>query len=296
MVCAEHSQVIPAESYMHVGTTDGRRREVARLQQKALALEAEIQERKSAEDQLRVALAMERAAREETQAALRRRDEFLSVASHELRTPLATLTAQAQLALRRVERKGHLDTDRVVHALRAIAGQGDRLGRLLSQLLDVSRLEAGVLRVEPAPTELGDLVDGIVRMTQAASERHTITVERPAALHASVDSLRLEQVLTNLLDNAVKYTPGGGSIEVVLGQVGANLAELRVRDHGLGIPVEKRGGIFERYYQAHSEAHRSGLGLGLYICRQIIEMHGGAIWAEFPDDGGTRMVVQLPIS
>jgi signal transduction histidine kinase len=296
MVCAEHSQVIPAESYMHLDTPAGRLREVAVLQQKARALEAEVEERKNAEDQLRVALAMERAAREETQAALRLRDEFLSVASHELRTPLTALNTQAQLALRRIEQNGHLDPERVVHALRTISGQGDRLARLLTQLLDISRLEAGKLSAELAPTDLCDLVDGIVRMAEPWTERHTITVERPDSLQAMVDSLRLEQVVTNLLDNAVKYSPNGGSIEVVVRETGSGLAELSVRDHGLGIPPEKRAGIFERFYQAHSDGYRSGLGLGLYISRSIVEMHGGEILAEFPPDGGTRIVVRLPIN
>jgi signal transduction histidine kinase len=183
----------------------------------------------------------------------------------------------------------------VVNALRSITTQGDRLGRLLGQLLDISRLEAGKLRLESAPVDLCDLLDGIVRMAEPWRERHAITVERPDSLRARVDSLRLEQVLTNLLDNAVKYSPDGGSIELVLRLVDTGLAELSVRDHGLGIPPDRRAGIFERYYQAHSEGYRSGLGLGLYISRQIVELHGGEIRAEFPPDGGTRMVVRLPI-
>ena len=123
-----------------------------------------------------------------------------------------------------------------------------------------------------------------------------MTVSAPEALEACLDSLRVEQVLCNLLENAVKYSPDGGRIEVTLSQHGPAAAELSVRDGGLGIPPEKRARIFERFYQAHGEGHRSGLGLGLFISRQIVELHGGEIWAEFPDDGGARFRVRLPLT
>jgi signal transduction histidine kinase len=102
-------------------------------------------------------------------------------------------------------------------------------------------------------------------------------------------------VLSNLLDNAIKYSPDGGMIEVAVAQPDDATIELSVRDHGMGIPAEKRGHIFDRFYQAHGAEHRSGLGLGLYICRQIVELHDGAIRVEFPPDGGTRFVVCLPL-
>jgi signal transduction histidine kinase len=102
-------------------------------------------------------------------------------------------------------------------------------------------------------------------------------------------------VLTNLLDNAIKYSPDGGPVEVVLAQTSASTVELSVRDHGLGVPVEKRDRIFERFFQAHGSGH-SGMGLGLYVCRHIVELHGGQIRAEFPEDGGTRVSVVLPIA
>jgi signal transduction histidine kinase len=139
------------------------------------------------------------------------------------------------------------------------------------------------------------LVEEAVGRARALSERHPITVQAPPRLEADVDSLRLEQVLTNLLDNAVKYSPEGGQIDVVVAAADNEFAEISVRDHGLGIPPEKRGQIFERFYQAHSGAHRGGLGLGLYISRQIIEQHGGELAAEFPADGGTRFVVRFPL-
>jgi signal transduction histidine kinase len=113
---------------------------------------------------------------------------------------------------------------------------------------------------------------------------------------ADVDALRVEQVLSNLLDNAVKLSPDGGPIDVCLTQRATFSVELSVRDHGLGIPPEKREQIFERFYQAHGHDHRSGLGLGLYISRQMVELHGGEMRAEFPPDGGSRFVVRLPLA
>jgi signal transduction histidine kinase len=113
-------------------------------------------------------------------------------------------------------------------------------------------------------------------------------------VRAAVDALRLEQVIANLLDNALKFSPDGGRIEVELSTPTAGTVCLAVRDYGLGIPPERRGRIFDRFYQAHAEEHRSGLGVGLYVSRGIVQLHGGRIWAEFPPDGGTRFVVSLP--
>ena len=115
-------------------------------------------------------------------------------------------------------------------------------------------------------------------------------------MEAEVDPLRLEQVLTNLLDNAIKYSPDGGTIEVAVSRSMDDALEIAIRDHGPGVPPEKRSLIFERFYQAHGNGHKSGLGLGLYVSRQIVELHGGEITAEFPSDGGSRFVVVLPLT
>jgi len=138
------------------------------------------------------------------------------------------------------------------------------------------------------------MLEQIVRGARSWSELHTITLTAPASLEAHIDGLRLEQVLVNLLDNAVKYSPDGGAIEVSLTRQRSSI-EVAVRDHGLGIAPARREQIFERFYQAHAAGYRSGLGLGLYISRQIVEQHGGQIRAEFPRGGGTRFVVRLPV-
>jgi PAS domain S-box-containing protein len=234
-------------------------------------------------------------ARQAVEDALHMREEFLSIASHELKTPISALGGQAQLVLRRYARTAQLDPEQVTRALESIVGQAGKLARLIAQLLDISRIEAAKLIIEPEPTDLVQLVEDAAGRTRAMSEHHPITVRAPRRLEADVDSLRLEQVLTNLLDNAVKYSPGGGPIEVDVAQTTDGFAEISVADRGLGIPPEKRGQIFERFYQAHTGAHRGGLGLGLYISHQIVAQHGGELAAEFPADGGTRFVVRLPL-
>ena len=234
----------------------------------------------------------ERIAREQAQEAIRVRDEFLSVASHELRTPLTSLQARAQLALRRIRRDG-ADIAQVTVAFEEIQRQTERLGALITQLLDVSRLQAGRLTLELGQVDLVSLVGQVIAAVPESAE-HTIELRAPDQLFVQADGLRLEQVLTNVLDNATKYSPDGGLIEVEVRQLASLAAEIAVRDHGSGIPLERRAAIFERYYRAHTDSYQSGLGLGLYISRQIVELHGGTITAEFPDDGGARFVVVLP--
>jgi excisionase family DNA binding protein len=294
--CAQHSSVIPTERFSTLAERDDRLRAVAALQQKAASLEIEVAERRKVEEQLQRALAAERAARDEAEAALRLRDEFLSIASHELRTPITVVSAQAQLILRRLERTGEFDAERVVHALRSVGSQADKLARLVGQLLDVSRIDSGRLQLDPSRTDLAQLVQRAVSASQSLTDEHHISLTAPKSLDCRVDPLRLEQVLTNLLDNAIKYSPGGGAVEVVLGQPTPNWIELSIRDHGIGIAPDKREHIFERFYQAHEESGIRGMGLGLYVSRQIVELHGGQIATEFPEDGGTRFVVRLPLS
>lgn len=280
-VCAEHSRVIPAESFSELGDGGDRSRAIAVLQQQAKSLEG--------------ALAAERTAREELQGALRLRDEFLSIASHELRTPITSLQGHTQLALRRYQRAGHLEPERIAQTLRTIESQADKLARLLRHLLDVSSLSAGKLRLETRPTDLIAVVRQAVASARARTERHPIVLQAAASVQVELDPPRFNEVIHNLLDNAIKYSPDGGAIEVSVRLARPRWAELMVRDHGLGVPAERRGQIFERFYQAHGDDYRSGLGLGLFISRQIVERHGGEVSVEFPSDGGTRVIVGLPV-
>ena len=230
----------------------------------------------------------------EAQEAIRARDEFLSVAAHELKTPMTSLRGYAQLLLRRFRRQGAFDPDLFQGALRTIDEQSDKLTRLVGQLLDISRIEAGRLTLERRVIDLAALAQGVVGTTRTTTGRRAIHLHAPATAPALVDSLRLEQVLTNLLGNAVKYSPDDSPIEVEVSLPEPDRVRLSVRDRGLGIPVEHRPRIFDRFYQAHAGGAYAGLGLGLYISRQIVELHGGSIEAEFPPDGGTRLIVSLP--
>jgi signal transduction histidine kinase len=261
-----------------------------------LAVLRDISERKRLEAE-RAARLQEQIAREEAEQALRERDAFLAVASHELRTPLSTLSVAAQLLKRRLERDGSVEPTYLRESLGRLDSQARRISRLVEHLLDVSQINADKLALERQPTDLRALVDGVVeRCRTGLSARHTVVVRGPEQLVVSVDPTRFEEVVMNLLDNAIKYSPDGGQIEVELSGPTrtAPTARLIVRDHGLGIPPERRARLFERFYQAHTDGHLSGLGIGLFVSRHIVEQHGGQIRATHPRDGGTRFVVTLP--
>jgi PAS domain S-box-containing protein len=255
----------------------------------------------------RVALAIDHAnlyqaarlAREEAEdaaRAVRLRDEFLSTAAHELKTPVTSLRGFAELLQRGVERGQALDPARAQRAILTINRQAQNLSRLVTQLLETSRLDVDRLALGREPEDLTGLVGRAVEQAQFQTDQHQVVFTAPpAAIGASIDAFRFEQVVTNLLDNAIKYSPDGGRIEVDLVQQAPGWARLSVRDEGIGIPLEQQEQIFERYYQAHAASHRSGLGLGLYLSRQIVERHGGRIWAEAAAGGGTRFVVELPV-
>jgi signal transduction histidine kinase len=230
----------------------------------------------------------------EAQRATRLRDEFLSVAAHELKTPMTTLRGYAQL-LGRALLGGEAPTPALLaRSVKAIDAQSEKLVTLTEQLLDVSRIEAGKLRLERRTVDLVELVGGIVSAIQETTDRHTLTFTAHGAALLLVDPMRLEQVVSNLVGNAVKYSPHGGPISVVLEHLESGGVRLEVRDWGLGIPPERRESLFDRFYQAHGDGHFGGLGLGLYVSKQIVELHGGSIEAEFPSDGGCQFVVTLP--
>jgi signal transduction histidine kinase len=195
-----------------------------------------------------------------------------------------------------LSRNEQANATRTELSLQSISTQAGRLSRLLDRLLDVSRLEADHLTLQRRPADLTVLAEQVVSRTRAGTDRHPIVLETPASVQAWVDPLRLEQVLANLLDNAIKHSPHGESIVVTLSQPLPGTLELVVSDRGIGIPIEARDRIFERFFQARPEDATQGLGLGLYVSRHIVELHGGEIRAEFPAAGGTRIVVTLPTS
>ncbi|HET8628885.1 MAG TPA: GAF domain-containing protein [Thermomicrobiales bacterium] len=240
------------------------------------------------------------------QEALRTRDQFLSLASHELRTPVTSIRGYAQLLLRRHARD-QLNPGLLTRSLDAIDEATDRLDRLTQDLLDVSRLQTDRFVLQPRPLDLAALLRRVVaRYRDHLDARHRVLLDlaaEPCAVQADGD--RLEQVLNNLLDNAAKYSPDGGDIHVAL-HPGAGAGPdgaahpgllLTVRDDGIGLPDGAAAAIFEPFGRAPNAAERQvpGLGLGLYICRDIVERHGGRIWAESAGEGrGTAVSLWLP--
>lgn len=278
-ICATHLDVIPTESYTSLTTNGERLHEITLLQQKAEALETELQERKKVEESLR--------------QAIEARDEFLSVAAHELKTPITGLQGYTQLLLRHLDKGREIKPERLESALTAVDGQLKKLTQLVVRLLDSSQIEAGKLRIEPARTDLVTLASQALAQ-QEVRAGHEFVLHAPERLEAIVDPGRLEQVITNLLDNAVKFSPKGGVVTVEMAQDADGTIELSVTDQGVGVPPHQRQAIFERFHQAHAEQYLSGMGLGLYITREIVELHGGSIRVEEPEHPGARFVVTLP--
>jgi PAS domain S-box-containing protein len=227
------------------------------------------------------------------QQAVALRDEFLSVAAHELKTPVTSLRGFAGVILRQI-RKGQVpEAERLQSILEALDAQGERLGRLINHLLDVTNIESGQLRLHRMVADVGAIIHRVVQIAKEATQLHFFELELGELLTANIDPLRIEQVVTNLVDNAIKFSPNGGVIRIQASAYDDRRIRIAVTDHGVGVPPEHRQRLFERYYRV-PDRYYQGMGLGLYTSRQIVELHGGQISAEFPDDGGMCVVVYLP--
>ena len=237
----------------------------------------------------------EQHARAEAEAANRGKDDFLAVLSHELRTPL-----QAMLGWLRLMRAGRLDAAATAKALETIERNTLTQTKLIGDLLDVSGILAGKLRVEPRVMDLTAVAEAAVQSVRAAALGKTITLSSsldPGPMLLDGDPDRIDQVLTNLLSNAVKFTPGGGTIEVRLRRDG-DAARLTIADSGIGIAPEILPHVFDRFRQADSSTTRThgGLGLGLALVRYLVEAHGGSVRADSGGAGrGATFVVELPL-
>jgi PAS domain S-box-containing protein len=249
-------------------------------------------------EQVHARTALERARGEATaaldraEAAARVREDFLSIATHELRTPVTSISGYAQLALKALA-GGR--AERVAPALETVVRQSERLAILVTQLLDASRIAGGRLSVEPERIDFSALVTSAIDSARLRSDRHRWAVDVSPQLRASVDPVRVEQVLTNLFDNAIRYSPEGGTIRVRLDLDGPTV-RLAVSDEGLGIAPEHVDHVFDRFYRGHSEQGLGGLGLGLYIAREIVELHGGTIGVRSTPGRGTTFTVRTPIT
>jgi signal transduction histidine kinase len=221
--------------------------------------------------------------------------EFLSIAAHELKTPVTSLRGYAQLTRRHLSSSEAPNVPRIAQALEAIDRQSTKLGSLVSQLLDVSRLESDHLTLAPAETDLVGLAEGVIKMARLNAPQHEIALSAPGPVIATVDALRMEQVVQNLIDNAIKFSPEGSRIDVSVRMLGRDDVEVVVADQGRGIPAEHLPHIFERAYQGGDVHRTAGLGLGLFISRQVVELHGGRIEAMSPPEGGARLTITLPV-
>jgi PAS domain S-box-containing protein len=255
----------------------------------------DITERRQAEEERTQLLARAQAAREEAETANRTKDQFLAVLSHELRTPLNTILGWLQML-----QGGRLDLAQQERALETIDRNTRALAQMIDDLLDVSRIAAGKMTLERRRVNLVPLVAETVESLRPEAKVKGLTIQThlgPAAGLVSADVNRLRQVLMNLLVNAMKYTPSGGHVEIALTREDGAV-RIAVRDTGIGIERELLSHVFERFRQANwrSAGTEGGLGLGLAIVREIVEMHGGAVAAESDGHGrGATFIVTLPV-
>jgi PAS domain S-box-containing protein len=249
----------------------------------------------------RAALAIENAklyteqveARRKVEDLSRLKDEFLSIASHELRTPVTSIKGYTQLA-KMLIKEGDLNTSD--EYLDIALDQIDRMSRLILELLDVSRIETGRLEIRRETIAWSHFVRDVVHRhhTAVSDRRFHVSVPDDGRMVAG-DRDRLEQVLGNLLENAVKYSPDGSDVTVTVEDRGDSYVTA-VCDRGIGIPADELGQVFERFHRGRqvSSTNYGGLGLGLYITKQIIERHGGTIWVESKEGQGTTFFFSLP--
>ena len=255
----------------------------------------DVTERKRIEAELTAAAEQRAQLLAEAQAANRSKDEFLAILSHELRTPLNAILGWSEVLL--VNRE---DPELLSRGLEAISRNVKAQTRLIEDLLDISRIISGKMRLEARVVELAPIVESAVEAIRHAAEAKRIqlrSVLDPAGAIIG-DPERLQQVLWNLLSNAVKFTPKGGHVQVSLTRVNSHV-EIVVSDDGAGISPEFLPHIFERFRQADSSSRRlaGGLGLGLAISRDLVELHGGSLEAHSAGEGkGATFIVSLPLS
>jgi signal transduction histidine kinase len=218
---------------------------------------------------------------------------FLSVISHELQTPLAVIRGYAELL---ADEAGRIKPRELRQKLGIVAEESAKLSKMVTNLLDASRIQAGGLELKPEPVDLRRLVERVVQKMAALSDKHRFEVavsrDLPPVL---ADYERVEQVLTNLLENAIKYSPSGGTI-LITDDLTSDEVIIHVTDEGVGVPEADRQRIFSRFHRLNSRQVRQmkGVGLGLYIARAIVGAHGGRIWADAAPGGGAQFSFSLP--
>jgi PAS domain S-box-containing protein len=259
-----------------------------------LVISRDITERKQSELERERLLEQEKSAREAAERANRVKDEFLAILSHELRSPLNPILGWTQML-----QTYQLDADKVNQAVATIDRNARLLTQLIDDLLDIARILRGKLPLNVAPLNLELAIAAAIETVQTASEAKSITIHTSFATVGQIrgDFTRLQQIMWNLLTNAVKFTPDGGRVEIQLQQVG-DRAQISVSDNGKGIPAEFLPHVFEYFQQADVSVTRNhgGLGLGLAIVRHLVELHGGEVAVTSPGIGqGATFRIQLPL-
>jgi signal transduction histidine kinase len=223
----------------------------------------------------------------------RLKSEFISITSHELRTPMTTILGFSELLLKQTPaddpRRQFLS---VIHA------DSQQLARLVENLLDASRIDNGWMKVEPSTVDLATHLPPLLATLGASATRHQVTldVQTPSGTAVVVDPIHLDQVVSNLVSNAIKYSPAGGQVRVHVEAVGNGTLEISVADQGVGIPAEAQARIFERFQRVESPETQkvSGTGLGLYIVKHLVEMNGGTVSVRSTLGQGSTFSVRLP--
>jgi PAS domain S-box-containing protein len=285
-------------------TTDGKLREVEFVsnvydEDKHQVIQCNIRDitaRKHAEAERRLLLASAQAARAEADAANSIKDEFLATVSHELRTPLTSILGWSQMLV-----SGNLDEQESKRALETILRNARAQKEIIDDLLDISRIITGKLRLDIRSVEINRMIAAVVEGMRPAADARNIHLE--TAIDSKMDPIsgdpdRLQQIIWNLLSNAIKFTPQGGRVEVQMERSDSQV-EITISDTGQGIDPELLLHVFDRFRQFDSSSRRrhGGLGLGLSIVRQLVELHGGTVTAESPGAGaGTTFTVVLPVT
>ena len=228
----------------------------------------------------------------------RMKSQFLSIASHELKTPITAMSGFLQVALRRVRRLSDgAAAGAMAEGLRGITEQLEvgKLARLVDELLDVSRIQTGRIEFRYGEVDMGELANEVATRMQLTTTTHQISVRRDSQNVVTADRDHLEQVLNNLVTNAIKYSPSGGHITIDVRPDDGGV-RLSVTDQGIGIPEKELEAIFGLFYRSPDRAARdaAGMGLGLYISKEIVLRHGGRIWAESGREKGSTLNVVIP--
>jgi signal transduction histidine kinase len=221
------------------------------------------------------------------------KDQFITVAAHEIKTPVTAIKGFAQSLLRR---EGAMSSAQQ-NALETIVRQSDRIDALVRDFLELSRLRQGPPRLFPKRAELSALVANVAGRMALGTGKHNLYISSAQEAWVDVEVERIQEVMMNLLDNAMRYSPLGGDVEVKVAREGSR-AVVSVRDEGMGIPQARQENLFERFYRAHigTPLDYGGLGVGLYISREIARQHGGDLWFESKEGEGSTFYFSLPLA